>query len=209
MLTAPELQGILPECDASAWITPINTALVMFGLIRPLPMAMFLAQAGHESGQFRRLEERLNYSAERLLAVFPNRIASHREAAILAYRPAAIANRVYGGRMGNGDEASGDGYRFRGRGLLQITGRAQYAAAGLSLRQDFIRDPECVAQPEWAAKTAAWYFAERMPGYSLAESRNLEGCTRRINGGLTGLAEREAIYRRALEVLGVEMPEEG
>lgn len=203
VLTVIDLRKALPGCEADVWIGPLNAAMAEFGLNNPKRIAMFLAQAGHESVQCHRLEENLNYSAEGLMAVFGKYMRDGRDAASLAHRPRAIASRVYANRMGNGDESSGDGWTYRGRGLLQITGRKAYTLAGEALGMDLITEPARLAEPQAAARSAAWFFTNQMPGIPLADACNIEGCTRRINGGLNGLAQRREFYERACEALGV------
>lgn len=202
VLTERQLLEIMPKCSASVWLHPINAALAEFGLATPARRAMFLAQVAHESRECWRLEENLNYSAERLLAVFPSRfdpVSARR----FEKRPDAIANVAYAGRMGNGDSASGDGWRYRGRGLLQITGRANYAACGEALKLDLLHTPLLLTQIGPAARSAAWFFAEHANLIRWADACDLEACTRRINGGLNGLPERQDFYERACGVLGV------
>lgn len=168
--------------------------------------AAFLAQIGHESAQLTRCVESLTYSAQRLATVWPRRFRSADGsptalAREIAYQPERIANLVYAGRNGNGDEASGDGWRFRGRGLLQVTGRSNYRSVGEGLAQPFVARPHLLAEPRWACRTAAWWW--QCNGLNaLADAERFEDITRRINGGLNGLAERTQFWHRAQEVLG-------
>lgn len=201
-LTHDQLQTILPRCDAAAWIGPVSDAMAEFGINTPARCAMFLAQTGHESAHFTRLEENLNYKSAGLRATFEKYFPTLQEAQRFAGDPERIANRVYANRMGNGPAASGDGWKFRGRGLIQLTGREMYTRCGERLRVDLIGSPELLTHRYNAARSAAWYFTEVMPGITLADARNLEGATRRINGGLNGIEERRALYATALRVLG-------
>ncbi len=149
--------------------------------------------------------ENLNYSPRGLAATWPSRYRGadgqpNALAQRLARNPQAIANNAYASRNGNGDEPSGDGWRFRGRGLLQITGRSNYRAAGAGLGQPLECEPEVLEQPEWAAISAAWWWASHGLN-ELADCGEFAAITRRINGGTCGLDDREALYARALEVL--------
>ncbi|MCS9556842.1 glycoside hydrolase family 19 protein, partial [Pseudomonas aeruginosa] len=159
----------------------------------------------HESSQLTRLVENLNYSAQGLAATWPSRYrgADGKPNALalnLARHPQATANNTYASRNGNGDEASGDGWCYRGRGLLQITGRANYRAAGAGLGQPLEQEPELLEQPEWAAISAAWWWASHDLN-ELADRGEFAAITRRINGGLNGQAERLALWERAKRVL--------
>jgi len=164
---------------------------------------MFLAQCGVESAGFTRFAENLNYSAAGLQKTFPVHFKDARKAAIFAHNRSAIGNLVYANRMGNGDAVSGDGYRYRGRGIIQLTGRANFEAADAMLGTSLLEDPDLLLLPEIAARVAVWYFTTRMPGIRLADAMDLEGCTKCINGGLNGLAERRALYDRCCTLFGV------
>lgn len=210
-ITEQQLLHTLPNArrNAGVFVSAINRAAARFNITSPVRLAAFLAQVGHESGELTRLLENLNYSAPALASTWPARFAEDPQARVktpnglalrLQRQPEAIANAVYGGRMGNGPAASGDGWRFRGRGLMQLTGRANYAAAGADLGLDLVAHPELLEQPEHAAMAAAWFWASRGLN-DLADRGDFEGITRRINGGLTGLAERRALWERAKAVL--------
>ncbi|WP_134607351.1 glycoside hydrolase family 19 protein, partial [Pseudomonas aeruginosa] len=152
-----------------------------------------------------RLVENLNYSAQGLAATWPSRYrgADGKPNALalnLARHPQAIANNTYASRNGNGDEASGDGWRYRGRGLLQITGRSNYRAVAAGLGQPLEAEPELLEQPEWAALSAAWWWSTHGLN-ELADRGEFAAITRRINGVLNGQAERLALWRRAKRVL--------
>ncbi|TAN62984.1 MAG: glycoside hydrolase family 19 protein [Magnetospirillum sp.] len=206
MLTADILRAALPAArptDIARFATPLAEACAEWNIDTPLRLAAFLAQIAHESGQLRTVIENLNYSAEALLRVFPRHFDAA-GAAAYARQPERIAARVYANRMGNGDEASGDGWRYRGRGLIQITGHDNYAACGtaLGLGLDLIAQPELLEQPAAAARSAAWFW-HRHDLNRLADARDIETITRRINGGLTGLDDRRACYARACAALEV------
>lgn len=180
-------------------------AVIRFSLTTPTRQSAFLAQAVHESAGFTRLAENLNYSATGLAATWAGRFRGadgqpNALARALHRRPEAIANVVYANRMGNGSEASGDGWRYRGRGLLQITGRAQYQRCGAALGLPLVEQPDLLAQPEPAVLSAAWFW--QVNGLNeLADAGDFEAITRRINGGLNGLAERRALWAKFREAL--------
>jgi len=209
MLTADILAtatgATLPR--ARAWLDPITAACAVFGIGTPQRLAAFLAQVGHESACLSAVVENLNYSAAGLLATWPTRF-DRAAAASYARQPEHIANKVYANRMGNGNEASGDGWRYRGRGLIQLTGRDNYRAVTAGLRSlpcgdrfpDFELAPELLELPEWAAMSAAWYWHQRGLN-ELADAGDIDAITRRINGGMTGAAARRALYVKALAAL--------
>lgn len=206
-LTEQQLLLILPNARpvAGVFVPALNRAMTRYRIDSPVRRAAFLAQVGHESGQLRRLTENLNYSAEGLAAVWPARYRGgdgkpNELAERLQRRPQAIANHCYANRNGNGDEASGDGWRYLGRGLIQITGRANYRACGEGLRQNLEDCPELLEQPEWAALSAAWYWNANGLN-ELADVGRFELITRRINGGVHGLAQRQELWKIGREVL--------
>ena len=181
----------------------LNQWAAQFGVDTDLRMAHLLGQVMHESACLRAVEENLNYSAKGLLRTFPKYFTA-KTAAEYAYKPQRIANRVYGGRMGNGPEASGDGWRFRGRGLIQLTGRQNYEAYAKSplCQGDLMKHPEWLAQFPGAMKSALWFWQQK--GLSrLADQNDIEAITRKINGGLNGLEERRYLVMRFKQVLGV------
>ena len=204
MLTADILRAALPAArspDIAQFAAPLAEACIEWGIDTPVRLAAFLAQIAHESGQLRILAENLNYSVEALLRVFPRHFDVS-QAAAYARQPERIANRVYASRMGNGAEVSGDGWRYRGRGLIQLTGRDNYAACGKALALDLIVQPELLEQPIAAARSAAWFW-HRHDLNRFADTHDIESITRRINGGLTGLDDRKACYARACTALEV------
>lgn len=206
-LTEQQLLRILPNARpvAGVFVPALNRAMARYRIDSPVRRAAFLAQVGHESGQLRRLAENLNYSAAGLAATWPARFRAadgqpnalaHR----LARRPEAIANHVYAERLGNGPAASGDGWRYRGRGLIQLTGRDNYRTCGEAIGQNLEDYPDLLEQPEWAALSAAWYWA-RNGLNELADAGRFEAITRRINGGTHGQAQRLALWQAGQEVL--------
>lgn len=185
---------------AAQWLPAITSAMQRWGIDTPVRQAAFLAQIGVESGGLSRLEEGLSYSAERLCAVWPARFPSVEISKPYARNPEALANKVYGGRMGNA--APGDGFKYRGRGLKQLTGRANYAAYAAASGVDAVARPELLLTPETAADSAGWFWHANGCG-ALADKRDWKGLSRRINGGDNGLAERLALTAKALKALAV------
>ncbi|WP_236214453.1 glycoside hydrolase family 19 protein [Metapseudomonas otitidis] len=206
-----QLLQILPNArrNAGVFVSAINRAAARYDITSRVRLAAFLAQAGHESAELTRLVENLNYGAAGLANTWPVRFALDptarpRQPNGLAQRlerqPEAIANCVYADRMGNGPAASGDGWRYRGRGLFQITGRAQYQRCGNALGLPLVEHPELLERPEHAALSAAWFWEDNGLN-ALADAGDFEAVTRRINGGLNGLAERSILWGRARAVL--------
>lgn len=189
--------GLAPT-QARQFAEPLAQTFGRFDISTPARVAAFLAQAGHESASFTRLEESLYYTtAERIRAMWPSRVRSFDDAARLTRNPRALANRVYANRLGNGDESSGDGWRYRGRGIFQLTGRANYMAAGDALGVDYKSEPDLVAQPLHACMTAGWYWAT-IRGNDLADTGQIDALTRRINGpGMVGADDRRSRWTAA------------
>ena len=167
----------------------------------PLRQAMFLSQLAHESGNFQFTSENLNYSADALRRVFGKYFTTDAEAQKYARKPELIANRVYANRMGNGSETSGDGWKYRGRGLIQLTGKDNYAAFSLEAKNNALQNPDLVAEAEMAVASAGWFWATNRLN-QLADTGDVKAVTRRINGGFNGLADREAKYNKLMEILG-------
>jgi putative chitinase len=182
------------------WVDALNTTFERFDIMNPLRKAAFIGQASHESGNFKMLTENLNYRAETLMKVWPKRFPTFEFAKQYERDPKKIANSVYANRMGNRDEASGDGFRFRGRGLFQTTGHAGYYHAGQALGEDFVMQPDLVATPQYAALTAGFFWStHKLNQY--ADSRDYKMMTKKINGGFIGLADREKHINHAIAVL--------
>jgi putative chitinase len=182
------------------WADALNSTFQRFDISTLRQQAAFIGQCGHECGHFRILEENLNYKAATLMKLWPKRFPTLEVANQYAGNPKKIANSVYASRMGNRDESSGDGYRFRGRGCIQLTGHANYFHAGQALGVDFVMQPDLVATPMYAALTAGWFWSTHGCN-PLAESSNWTGLTKKINGGTIGLNERVAHTDQALAVL--------
>lgn len=184
-----------------------SAAFAEFGIANALQAAHLLAQCAHETNGFMYHVESTRYSAARLLEVFPHRFRDLRDAKAVANRGTlAIAERIYGGRMGNGPEGSGDGDRFRGRGWIMLTGRDRYKEAGRGIGLDLLSDPAAAEVPEVAARIAAWYFNSRgcieMAGEATDEA--VDKITRAVNGGMTGRSSRRAWFRAIFARLRVD-----
>jgi putative chitinase len=211
LLSKEALGKILTRCqDPGGWAEILNPLLAAQGLDEPRRLAAFLAQVGHESAQFNRLEENLNYSAEGLQRTWPKRFPTTDIATAYAGHREKIANRAYAGRLGNGDEASGDGYRYRGRGLIQLTGRANYDQANRSLNQDLMASPDHLAKDRVLAVQAALWFWDSRGLSALAaahpgedETADFLQITKVINGKDLGQTERLSLWASAKAVLGV------
>lgn len=201
IITTHQLELLLPgNICIDQWCTSLNKFLPTYEINTHMRVSAFIAQCSHESGNFRFLKENLMYRTEGLRKVFPKYFPTDDFAAQYARMPEKIANRVYANRMGNGDENSGDGYRFRGRGLIQITGRNNY-----TLFADFIQKPlaittEYVETFDGAVESACWFWkTNNLNKY--ADVGDILGMTKRINGGTIGLEERTKKYNDALKIL--------
>lgn len=191
---------------ADQWTKAIQVACAEFGIDTPKSIAAFLGQCAHETGGFAVLEENLNYSADTMATVWPNRFAvkgqdgkpikvkgknqPNKFALALHRQPEAIANVVYSNRMGNGSIESGEGWLFRGRGLKQLTGQDNYKRCGQALGIELIYSPDLLLSPNQAARSAAWFYKSNKIS-EFADKWDLEGMTRKINGGLIGFADRK------------------
>ena len=198
-ITSQQLLQILPNAGqvAGVFVPVLNTAMNRYQIVGSKRIAVFIAQVGHESGQLTRLVENLNYSAEALQRAWPSRFSA-KLAADVARKPEQIANIAYGNRMGNTEQ--GDGWKYRGRGLIQITGKNNYRACGEALGLDLIAQPELLEKPQHACMSAAWFWATNGLN-TLADAGKFDAITQRINGGQNGAADRQALYARAPKVL--------
>jgi putative chitinase len=174
-ITEQQLQRIMPNAgrQAGVFVPVLNTAMSKYGIVNRLRVAAFIAQVGHESGQLRYVREIWGPTAQQA---------------------------GYEGRADLGNTMPGDGSKYRGRGLIQITGRANHAACGEALGLDLINQPELLEQPQHAAMSAAWFWSTKGLN-ALADQGEFVKITRRINGGVNGLADRQALYEKALKVL--------
>lgn len=202
-LTKEQLSQLLPKNPyIDYWHNALVQLLPEYEINTPERVAAFVAQCAHESGNFRFLKENLNYRAASLRKVFPKYFPDDAIAARYANKPEMIANRVYASRMGNGDEASGDGFRYCGRGLIQLTGRDNYYWFAQSIETPIEEIPEYLETFEGAVQSACWFW-ETNNLNRWADAGDIKELTRRINGGYIGLEDRIKHYNHALHVLGV------
>jgi putative chitinase len=198
-LNLAKLKGHVPDNV----IAMIPDTAAKFGINTPLRLAHFLAQCGHESGGFRATQENLNYSAKGLMGIFKKYFPTPALAAAYERKPEKIANRVYGGRMGNGPESSGEGYKFRGRGYIQLTGKENYTAFGKSIGEDMTVNQDKVSGP-YALLSAAWFFSKNGL-HKIADEGSSDAVvtkiTKRVNGGTIGLADRIKHFKEYYHLL--------
>jgi len=201
-LTKTQLSQLIPGNPyLDHWYDALSQCLPDYDINTPQRIAAFLAQCAHESGGFRAIKENLNYKAASLVKVFPKYFKSLDEANKYAKQPEKIANKIYGGRMGNGPESSGDGYRYCGRGLIQLTGKSNYQSFADSVEMSVEDVPEYLATFEGAVQSACWFWeANNLNKY--ADSGDILNMTKKINGGTIGLEDRINHYNHALHVLG-------
>lgn len=185
--------------DAAVIVDELNEHFEIFKINTKQRIASFLSQVGHESGNFTARKENLNYSAKGLLAIFP-KYFNATTAAQYERKPEKIANRVYADRMGNGNEASGDGYKFRGRGYIQLTGKNNYSSCGATLGKNLIDDPAYLETIEGAIASACWFWSHNKLN-EVADKGSVAALTKRINGGTIGLEHRQELYNKAMAVL--------
>jgi putative chitinase len=198
-LKLDKLKGHIPD----AVIQMIPDTAAKFQINTPLRLAHFLAQCGHESGGFRLTQENLNYSAKGLNGIFKKYFPTEAAAAAYARNPQKIANKVYANRMENGSEASGDGYKFRGRGYIQLTGRANYTAFGKSIGEDILSNPDIVSGKH-ALLSAAWFWSKNGLNKLAdggATDATVTSITKRVNGGTIGLADRIKHFKEYYHLL--------
>jgi len=201
MLTLEQLHQILPGNGCvPQWHQALTQLLPDYGIDTPERVAAFLAQCAHESGQFQAIRENLNYKATSLQKTFPKYFPTPELAEQYAKQPEKIANRVYANRMGNGSEESGDGWRYCGRGLIQLTGRDNYQQFADSIECDIDQLPDYLATFEGAVQSACWFW-ETNDLNTLADSGDIKTMTKRINGGYLGLEDRIEHYERIKEIL--------
>jgi len=201
MITKDQLQSFFEDTDEEVidkFVEPLNKAMEHFEINNTERVAMFLAQVGHESGGLNHTAENLNYKAATLQRVFPKYFRDN-DPADYAGQPEKIANLVYSNRMGNGDEDSGDGYKYRGRGLIQLTGHDNYKHFADSLGMGLDEAVSYLETPEGAAMSAAWFWNSRKLN-AVADAGDVVHATKLINGGTIGLEERTALYEEALKV---------
>jgi putative chitinase len=201
-ITREQLQQIIPRNPyIDQWCSALNQLLPDYGIDTPQRVAAFLAQCAHESGNFVFLKENLNYKWASLRKVFPKYFPTDELAQAYEKQPERIANRIYGSRMGNGDEASGDGYRYCGRGLIQLTGRNNYEAFADSIESTPEEVSAYLETFEGAVQSACWFW-ETNNLNQFADADDIKTMTKRINGGFIGLEDREKHYNHAKHVFG-------
>lgn len=202
MITVSQLKQLLHNNPyVENWHHALVQLLPDYDINTPKRIAAFIAQCSHESGGFRVLTENLNYKAAGLRRIFPKYFPTDELAKQYEKQPSKIANRVYANRMGNGDESSGDGFRYCGRGLIQLTGKSNYQAFADSLEMKVQDVPEYLATFEGAAQSACWFW-ETNNLNKFADAGDILNMTKRINGGTIGLEDRQKHYNHALHVLG-------
>lgn len=210
LLNADQLRAIVPRCaNPDGWVDPLNAALTRFGITAKDEIAAFLAQVALESRELNRLEENLNYTAERLCVVWPSRFPSVEIARPYAGNPQQLAMFVYGKRPKLGNETAEDGWRYRGRGLIQITGKGNYTECARGIGDSLlIPCPERLQTKATAALSAAWFW-KKNPRISILaddladddDGADFVSITRLVNGGTIGLDERRLYWERAKRVL--------
>lgn len=197
-LKLERLKGHIPD----AVIALIPDTAEKFQINTPLRLAHFLAQCGHESGGFRAVQENLNYSADGLKKIFPKYFPGNLSESY-ARQPQKIAARVYGGRMGNGVEATGEGFKFRGRGYIQLTGKDNYTAFGKAINEDVLSNPDLVSS-KYALLSAAWFFSKNGL-HKMADAGATDvvvtNITKRVNGGTIGLSDRIKHFKEYYSLL--------
>ena len=181
------------------WLEPLEEAFAKYDISTPKRQAAFIGQCAHESANFKTLQENLNYSAEGLMKTWPSRFPNIEIASQYARQPAKIAGKVYNGRLGNTSEE--EAAKYLGRGLIQLTGRENYANCGSSIGADLLANPTLLLEPRYAAMSAAWFWNKKGLN-NLADASDIDTMTKRINGGLIGLDDRKAKIAKAEQVLG-------
>ena len=198
-MTLDKLKGHIPD----SVLAQIPDTAAKFELNTPLRLAHFLAQAGHESGGFKAVNENLNYGAKGLLGIFKKYFPTPEKAALYERKPEKIANLVYGGRMGNGPEVTGEGYKYRGRGYIQLTGKDNYTAFDAVVTENIIETPDLVAT-KYPLMSAAWFFHKNGLHKISDEGATDEvvtKVTKRVNGGTIGLPDRIKHFKEYYNLL--------
>lgn len=201
--TEEQLHHLIPRVkNLNEWYTSLYEILPQYDIYDIARVAAFIAQCAHESGGFTTLQENLNYSADGLRKIFPKYFPTTEIAQQYHRQPEKIANRVYANRMGNGNEQSGEGWKFRGRGLIQLTGKSNYTRCSQSMFGDstLIESPDVLTQPYYAIHSACWFWTSNGLN-ELADAQDLKMMTKKINGGFIGLDDRVKHYNHALEIL--------
>lgn len=212
MITPDLILAIMPGCkDPVGWAPELSSAMTRYKIQDPDVVAVFLAQIAVESAEMNRLEENLSYSAKRLCQVWPSRFPTLASAEPYANNSRALANKVYSGRMGNGGPETDDGWKYRGRGLKMITGRANYTALAQAMELPFVSDPHLLTHKRYASLSAAHFWCSRPQNLSYIaddlpdddDNKDFETVTKIINGGLIGIADRRKYWKAARKALGL------
>lgn len=193
MISTTQMKTIIPKMNwekAQVYVPFMTTVLPNFGIDTPLRKAHFLSQLAHESGGLKYSQENLNYSAKGLRSVFGKHFKTIELAQAYARQPEKIANRVYANRMGNGSEASGDGWKYRGRGLIQLTGKFMYESFAKAHGVDCVNNPDLLLDSEIALTSACWYWKKRKIN-TYADNDDIHMVTKRVNGGQNGILDRQ------------------
>ena len=201
--TEDAVHHLIPKVkNFEEWYTNLGDILPEYDIDTPKRVAAFMAQCGHESGGFTLMQENLNYSAKGLRGTFGKYFPNDEVAKLYERKPQMIANRVYGNRMGNGDEASGEGWYFRGRGIVQITGKNNYTKCSQSLFESnvLVENPDLLLESEYAIHSACWFWSAARLN-ELSDIGDIKTMTKRINGGFIGLEDRINHYNHAIEIL--------
>ena len=191
-----KLKGHIPD----SVIAQIPDVMTKFKIDTSLKLAHFLSQCGHESGGFKVVNENLNYGAKGLLGLFKKYFPTEEKAKAYERKPEKIANLIYGGRMGNGPEASGEGYKFRGRGFIQLTGKDNYTAFSKAIGEDCVANPDLVAT-KYPLASAAWFFTRCLPKCTDASDAAVTAVTKCVNGGTIGLPDRIKHFKEYYNLL--------
>lgn len=205
MISEQEFKLIIPDVNwkyAQSYVSMFDTVLPRYAINTSLRKAHFLAQVAHESGGFKFVSENLNYSAKALYGVFRKYFPTLAVAETYARQPEKIANKVYADRMSNGNEASGDGWKYRGRGLIQLTGKDNYSKFSRDTHQDFIANPDLVATSEWALASACWFWKQRDIN-RYADADDIHMVTKKINGGYNGIENRQHFLDEFKKLYGI------
>jgi putative chitinase len=182
-------------------IAQIPDVMTKFKIDTAVKLSHFLAQCGHESGGFKVVNENLNYGAKGLNTIFKKYFPTEEKAKLYERKPEKIANLVYGGRMGNGAEATGEGYKFRGRGYIQLTGKDNYTAFGKAINEDIAANPDLVAT-KYPLLSAAWFFSKNCLGKCAdASDASVLAVTKCVNGGTIGLPDRQKHFKEYYDLL--------
>jgi putative chitinase len=201
--TEDAVHHLIPKVkNFDEWYSNLTNILPEYDIDTPHRVAAFMAQCGHESGGFTLMQENLNYSAKGLVGTFKKYFPTEAQAKPYERKPQMIANRVYANRMGNGDEASGEGWYFRGRGIVQITGKNNYTKCSQSLFESnvLVENPDLLLETEYAIHSACWFWSAARLN-ELADIGDMKTMTKRINGGYIGLEDRINHYNHAIEIL--------